>query len=199
MSTTTGRPRLQDERELGEWRSIYPFWAKVGIYGELAFLFAVLALALTAIATAGLGGEPSALSDDWYPFGRADATQYWTATAGGGLAGGTIFALKWLYHSVAKKLWHVDRRVWRITAPLLSGVLALFVVMLVQSGILPVLDPNKISTPLSGASIAFLIGLFSDNILAALQNFAGRTFGTLKDKHQKDIPGASGAPDGFGG
>lgn len=131
------------------------------------------------------------LSDRWYPFGRAPETLYWTATVGGGLIGGTMFVLKWLYHSVAKMLWHADRRVWRITAPILSGVLAVFVVMLIQTEIIPIFDPDKIDSLLAGAATAFLIGLFSDNILAALQNFAGRTFGTLRDKHQKDIPGAS--------
>ena len=182
------RPRLQDERELGEWKSIYPPLAKFEIYGELVYLLILLLAALFAVGSAGLGAQEAILSDRFYPFGRGPETLYWTATLGGGVAGGTIFALKWLYHSVAKKLWHSDRRVWRITAPVLSGVIALFMMMLIKSEILPVLNPSKIDTPLAGAAIAFVLGLFSDNILAALQNFAGRTFGTLRDKNQKDIP-----------
>jgi hypothetical protein len=89
--------------------------------------------------------------------------------------------LKWHYHCVAKKLWHADRRVWRITTPLLSGVVSLFVVMLLVSDILSVISFRTVDTPTGGPALAFLLGLFSDNILAALQNFAVRTIGTLRD------------------
>ena len=32
--------------------------------------------------------------------------------AGGGLLGGTVYGGKWLYHAVAKGLWHEDRKLW---------------------------------------------------------------------------------------
>ena len=115
------------------------------------------------------------------PFGTNDDVLFWLTTGTAGVLGGTVMTLKWHYHCVAKKLWHADRRVWRITTPLLSGVVSLFVVMLLVSDIISVISLETVDTPIGGAALAFLLGLFSDNILAALQNFAVRTIGTLRD------------------
>ena len=42
-----------------------------------------------------------------------------------GSVGGTIFAIKWLVHSVANGLWHQDRFLWRVFVPLTGGIYAL--------------------------------------------------------------------------
>lgn len=115
------------------------------------------------------------------PIGTDDTVLFWLSTGTAGLLGGTVMTLKWHYHCVAKKLWHADRRVWRITTPLLSAVVSLFVVMLLVSDIVSVISVETVNTPIGGPALAFLLGLFSDNILAALQNFAVRTIGTLRD------------------
>src|SRR5262249_33726874 len=53
-----------------------------------------------------------------------------------GTLGGTLFSLKWLYHSVARQLWHLDRRLWRLFTPHISGGLAFAVTTLMASGLL---------------------------------------------------------------
>lgn len=128
----------------------------------------------------------------WLPPEMEPTIYLWPAVLAAGVAGGTVSALKWHYHCVAKRLWHADRRVWRITAPLLSGVLALFVVMLIRSEIISILSADVLTKFLSAISLAFLLGLVSDNLLAALQNLANAAFGTLKDSEaRRDQP-----PDG---
>jgi len=42
--------------------------------------------------------------------------------------------------------------------------------------------------PASGAALGFFVGLFSDNLLAALQKIAFRVFGTVDDRPGKPEP-----------
>lgn len=188
-SETAEQRKLRDGRDPGEWISSYPLRAQIQIYVELAYLLSLLILALCALGLA----THSALDDvanpltRYHPFGRRIDVLYWISTFLAGLIGGLLFTLKWHYHCVAKRIWHQDRLVWRITAPILSGVLALFVVMMVRSELVPFINASKLDSLLGVVSFAFFLGLFSDNLLAALQNFAARTFGTLRDRNQKDV------------
>lgn len=177
------RPKLNDGRNVGEWRSVYPWQAQLWIYLELIYLLLLMIGGIGVIVLCAV----SRLAVDIIPvlphrpFGTDDDVLFWISTGTAGILGGTVMTLKWHYHCVAKKLWHTDRRVWRITTPLLSGVISLFVVMLLVSDIVSVISIETVGTPIGGAAVAFLLGLFSDNILAALQNFAVRTIGTLRD------------------
>lgn len=176
-------PKLHDHRKFSEWHSVYkkpaPFW----IYAELIYLLIFLITFLCVVGLCGISRLPegSFPAITMRPFGTDVNVLFWISIFSSGTLGGTIMALKWHYHCVAKKLWHADRRVWRITTPLLSGVIALFTIMLVVSGVMPILDTDQIARPIGGAAVAFLLGLFADNILAALQNFAQKTFGTLRE------------------
>lgn len=176
-------PKLHDGRDFKDCKSKYTILARFWIYIELSYLIVLLFVFLSVVALCGLSYLPAEdfplISDR--PLGSNSQVLFWLAVGSAGALGGTIMALKWHYHCVAKQLWHADRRVWRITTPLLSGVVALFVIMLVASGFLPIFSAEQVSNPMGGASIGFLIGLFADNILAALQNFAQRAFGTLRD------------------
>lgn len=103
----------------------------------------------------------------------------WIALWVAGLLGGTVFALKWLYHSVAKGLWNQDRLLWRLIVPFNSATVSIFTGFLVSSGVVPLLKGEAFDTPLTNLAFGFIFGYFSDNILAALQNFAQKIFGTL--------------------
>ena len=61
----------------------------------------------------------------------------------GGLLGGSLFDLKWLYHSVARGTWHHDRILWRLFTPLISGGLAFAFTAFVSSGILPLVNERS--------------------------------------------------------
>lgn len=98
-----------------------------------------------------------------------------------GMTGGSCFALKWLYHSVAKGSWNRDRVLWRLIVPHMSGSVAVFVSMLVASGLLSLIDAKFFSNFYGAAGVAWLIGYFSDNVLASLQKLAHKWFGTVDD------------------
>lgn len=176
-------PKLNDGRDAGAWRSVYSRWARFWIYIELVYLLLLMAGGLGLIAVCAVSRLPIEAVPilSYRPLGTNDNVLFWTSVGAAGVLGGTVMTLKWHYHCVAKKLWHVDRRVWRITTPLLSGVVSLFVIMLLVSGVVSIISSQIVGTPIGGPAVAFVLGLFSDNILAALQNFAVRALGTLRD------------------
>jgi len=110
----------------------------------------------------------------------------WGAMFAAGVCGGTSFALKWLYHSVAKHTWNVDRIVWRLIVPLLSGVLSLFLGFMVVSGLIPLLSRTAFDTFYVALGFGYLVGYFSDNVLASLHGLADRMFGTLDGRRSKN-------------
>ncbi len=105
----------------------------------------------------------------------------WMSVGFSGMIGGSCFALKWLYHSVAKGLWNRDRVLWRLIVPILSGAVAMFVSMLVASGILSLIDSKFFSNFYGVTGVGWLVGYFSDNVLASLQKLAHKWFGTVDD------------------
>lgn len=94
----------------------------------------------------------------------------------GGVLGGTLFDLKWLYHSVARGTWHRDRLLWRIFTPMISGGLAFALVTLMASGIWPLLNTTKLRLPPVVVGTGFLVGYFSDIAIGAATNLAQRLF-----------------------
>ncbi|GAG91886.1 unnamed protein product, partial [marine sediment metagenome] len=99
---------LTDGKERGDW--------KTG-YSEREAQHAILVEAAYVVVL--LFGMPILILLIWLKIPRLwfpiDETQYkvlaryayaWLA----GTFGGTLFDMKWLYHSVAKQLWHLDRR-----------------------------------------------------------------------------------------
>jgi len=97
----------------------------------------------------------------------------------GGLLGGTLYTMKWLYHGVAHGSWHRDRRLWRLLAPHLSAALAFVFICMVESGILLVFDKDVTRKPSAVVAISFLIGYFSDTALAKMSEIAISLFGTV--------------------
>ncbi len=186
---TPGRPKaptpfeekhLTDNRGAGEWKSRYPLLAWTQILAELLYLVAGLAsalsllyqIAVTAHAVNGPGLWPGVFK------GASRHTLALGAVAIGGACGGFAFALKWLYHSVARGWWNRDRIVWRLVVPLLSATLALFTALMIGSGLIPIFSTKITEGPRMGAAYGFFVGFFSDNLLARLQRFADETLGT---------------------
>jgi hypothetical protein len=60
--------------------------------------------------------------------------------------------------------------------------LAVFTALMIISGIVPFLNRTSLAGPASGAALGFFVGLFSDNLLAALQKVAFRVFGTVDER-----------------
>ncbi len=117
----------------------------------------------------------------------------WTS----GTLGGVLFDLKWLYHSVARGSWHVDRRFWRIFTPHISGGLSFFFLALVSSGALRIFDTKAADSHSLIVGLGFLVGYFSDSAIAKLTEIAETLFGTIraKEKHLEAPAAAASSPE----
>jgi hypothetical protein len=182
-----GQADPTDGREFLEWNSKYsdPL-ARQGIRLEAIYLgFLLLALPL-AMLTLWLEYPKHWLSLSDQNYRRL--LHYSMAWLGGTL-GGTLFDVKWLYHSVARQLWHLDRRLWRVFTPHISGGLAFAMVALIGSGLVRIFDSRAVNSLSSVVGISFLVGYFSDSAVAKLTEVAETLFGTSrgKEKHKEPV------------
>ena len=180
---------LTDGRDEGAYATKYGVGAWVQIVIELAYLVGVLVCALVGL---GLLAKFAVLHESsGFIFGllgpaeRSKTLQLYATIALSGVCGGCSSSLKWLYHSVAKQRWHRDRVIWRFTVPLLSGTLAVFSGMMIVSGLVPFLARSWLTGLTAAAAFGFFVGLFSDNLLAALEKVAFNIFGTMSDRIPK--------------
>tara|TARA_R110002072_G_scaffold184417_1_gene340939 strand:+ start:1115 stop:1672 length:558 start_codon:yes stop_codon:yes gene_type:complete len=172
---------LDDGRDDGEWRSRYTLGAWIQISIELTYLCVLLIGCIILLWDAAAGELKDGIFQSTV-FGvslPAERVQ-WIALAMAGMIGGTVFDLKWLYHSVAKASWNRDRLLWRLIVPWNSAMVSLFTGFLLASGIVPFLRNETFDDIYTLLGCGFVFGYFSDNILAAMQNFAQKIFGTLK-------------------
>jgi hypothetical protein len=171
---------LTDGRQIGEWASKYEPAAWKYIWREVIYLGLFLILSFSLMLLVWLRYPQHLLhlsSRDTGIFSR------YSFAGISGTSGGVLFAMKWLYHTVAKRTWHVDRQLWRYLTPLISGGLAFFTVAIVQS--FSAFDPVVVSSNPRTIAFGFLIGFFSDNALAKLAEVAETLLGrTRRTKHE---------------
>ena len=171
-----------DGRELLDWQSRYTEEeGKRGIRFEAVYLAALMTAVPIAIVVLWLDYPKNwlKLSDQKYePILRYALA--WLS----GLLGGTLFDVKWLYHSVARQAWHLDRRLWRLFTPHISGGLAFAVVALISSGLLRVFDRHSTGSLSLIIGVGFLAGYFSDSAAAKLAEIAESLFGAGRGKER---------------
>jgi len=191
---------LTDGRDPGEYETRYPVsaWIQIGL--EMVYLLALEGFALFALIAMALyvlhGAQGGAIFDFIGPYkGNERLVAYASIGLSGG-CGGCTFALKWLYHTVAKRQWNRDRVIWRLTVPISSALLAVFSGLMIISGLVPFLSHAALMVPTTGAAYGFFVGLFSDNVLAALQKIAFNVFGTVDGKGK---PEEQSTPESGGG
>jgi hypothetical protein len=134
-----------------------------------------------------------------YSFGL-DSQQYAVASRYsyawlGGTLGGALFSIKWLYHSVAHGSWNEDRRLWRLFTPHLSAGLAFAVALLVDSHVLAVFDNRVVGDARTMIGLSFLVGYFSDSVMARLAVVAENLFGSSGRAKTPSSP-REAVPDG---
>lgn len=166
-------------RKPGDWKSVYNSAAIKqiridAIYVSICTLLYLISLACFLFFKDKIEvKEAFSCSNDFY---------YFLASFLSGGIGGCLFALKWMYHSVAKKIWHLDRRLWRIFTPHISAILALMVVIVVRSNIFNIFDKDFTNNYIGCAAIGFLVGYFSDKALAKMAELADTIFGVTKSE-----------------
>lgn len=167
-----------DGRDLGAWETRYPApeaRKKIGreaiFLAILGFLWFLLTISLFVGGLADVLRIPSELDDSFIRFGAGTL---------GGLLGGTLMSIKWLYHTVARKLWNEDRWLWRLFTPFLSAGLSFGVLLLISSDLLSIFRGSTLEAPRTCMAIGFLVGLFSDSAIAKLKEVADTLFGTTK-------------------
>lgn len=181
-----GQADPTDNRELGDWRTKYSDpEARRGIRVEAIYLAVLLLLVPVSMLVLWLGYPKNwlHLTDAKYDillrYGLA-----WLA----GVLGGTLYDAKWLYHTVARQLWHLDRRIWRLFTPHISGGLAFVVISLVASGLLKIFDSHAVESNAMVVGVGFLVGYFSDSAIAKLAEIAETLFGTSRSKERHKDP-----------
>ncbi len=179
------RPDPADGRLTGEWASRYHFSAWLQIVAELAYLLCLLATLSFVTIYIGMSITSADRKAAVIRLALADLSLHreltqWVIVALSGGVGGIIFDLKWLYHSVAKGLWTRDRVLWRLLVPIISSVVSVFLAFIVVSGLLPFIKNETFRSTYFALGFGFLFGYFSDNVIAALQNFAQKYIGTTK-------------------
>jgi hypothetical protein len=171
-----------DNRKLLEWESRYPAEASKEIRLEAIYL-GCLFMATPWLLLAFFCHAPHYFWKFLDPSFHEPVARYGLAWIGGTL-GGTLFAIKWLYHVVARELWNLDRRLWRLFTPHISGGLAFAVIALISSGIMKIFDVKAMHTSSVVVGMAFLVGYFSDNAVAKLTEIADTLFGTSRSKEK---------------
>lgn len=171
---------LNDGREKGDYKSRYecPQWTQIGI--EAAYLLGVFAASSYFLLMVGRNILPNGtlatlLGSNSWSNGRAFILAFF-----GGSLGGTLFAMKWLYHSVARGLWNHDRILWRLFAPLLSAGAATTFVILSVSGVVPFFGPALAGSATGATGIGLLVGFFSDRAFSMFENMIQGLFGPPK-------------------
>lgn len=159
-----------DGRIKGDWESRYRApAARRAIRVEAAYvaITQILSIALTVILLVNYELIFPGLSDAKVESLTPVAFAYL-----GGFFGGSLFATKWLYHSVAKGIWNQDRLLWRLYTPLLSGGAALALVLLSSTSVVPIFGPEVMESPPAVFGISIVLGYFSDRVFSALEGFA---------------------------
>lgn len=171
-----------DNRDIGDWKSKYNNDARHEIRIDAIYVGSIFILTLLALVLAWKGSIYNFLADGCTDCSPEKFNQYAFFFLGGVL-GGTMFGLKYLYQVVARGLWNIDRRLWRIFSPFLSGGAAVAIGGLLDSGLLGL--SIKSSTTSFYFSMGFISGYFADKALGKMQEIADTVFGSPQSSQKK--------------
>lgn len=168
-----------DGRNIGQWETRYADakWKirlEAFFCGFLLLFCPVLILAIWFLRCNQ--GEDDALFSNFCSNTFCRYAYAWSA----GLFGGTVFITKWLYHSVGKGFWNLDRRLWRFLSPFVSASLAVVIIWMIDSELIKIFDSESVKKSQVVLSTSFLVGIFSDNAMAKMSEIATALFGKTK-------------------
>lgn len=172
-----------DGRKTGEWESRYKGSDAIKhIRIETCWLVSIFFLCAVAIFLIWLE-----LPLEWFHISGVQYTQFRIFLYGafGGLLGGTLYSLKWLYHSVARGIWNLDRRLWRFLTPIISAGLAFAAIVLIRSGLFTPFNRDALESGTLCFSVGFLVGYFSDTAAAKMAEIAQTMFGVTSHETKR--------------
>lgn len=170
-----------DHRKLGDWQSRWCKEARKEIRVDAWYVGVVFIVTLLLLVLTWRGSTFQILSYNCNTCNQQTFNQYAFFFLGGVL-GGTMFGIKYLYKVVARGYWNIDRRLWRLFSPFLSGGSALAIGGLLDSGMLG-LSINSSSGSFY-FSLGFISGYFADSALAKMQEIADTVFGSTNGRSQ---------------
>ena len=176
-----------DERPLGDWESRYSKIAQKAIKYDAAYVAFILLATLILIFLTWRGTVFDFAVSGCNACSKSTFYKYAYFYLGGQL-GGTLFGVKYLYNVVARGWWNIDRRLWRLFSPHLSGGLALAVCALVDSGIFGL--TTKATAGAGNLSLGFITGYFADSALRKMKEIADTVFGS-PESHASQSPQVS--------
>jgi hypothetical protein len=181
-------PARPPERKPGDQETRFSGAARVQIVIEYSGLIALLLIEISALFYIFCrDAMPHVATRGDAPFWEACLNTPTMLLLSGlffsGMAGGTAFSLKWLYHTVARDLWYKDRVWWRFGVPLMGGVLGVFANFIFSKALGTAFDQTALEPHnyFPACGLSFLIGVFADGVLGSLEKLARKTFGTLED------------------
>jgi hypothetical protein len=167
---------LTDGRKAGDWKSRYSDPTAINaIKFEKKYLISIIAFDIILYFVFGIAFKYSVLSS------YCLSSRNFIFAFLGGAMGGCIFSAKWLVHSVAKNTWNIDRKLWRVFTPIVSGVLGFLIILLLSNSVIS-LGKVDSGNPHKCYGIAFLVGYFSDNAIGKLTEIAQVFFGSSSRK-----------------
>lgn len=170
---------LTDGREKGDWKTRYDDEnARKAINWEKKYLIILFISNLLISVLLGLLFNGYIIFSE--SFCKLNEFKIYCFAFLGGMLGGTVFSMKWLYHSVAKNTWNIDRRLWRLLTPLLSSAVAFIIIMLLNSDIFK--PSNAFVSIYKSFAVGFLAGYFSDSAIGKLTEIAQVLFGSSSTK-----------------
>ncbi len=171
-----------DGRKPGDWQTRYPDKARKWIRIEAAYLILLSLASFGGFLYILYGLTHTAARNPDSVSSNGPSFTICLGALACGVLGGCSFGVKWLYHSVAKQIWNEDRRLWRFLTPPFSGVVALFMLFFISSGLLQIFDKDFIQRPLAVLAFSFLAGYFSDRTLAKMAEIADTLLGGVEKK-----------------
>lgn len=167
-----------DGRDIGKWQSRWNQEAIKHIRIDAIYVASILIITLITIFLVWKGTVYNLLVGECTTCDVKRFNQFALFFLGG-MLGGTMFGIKYLYKVVARGFWNLDRRLWRVFTPFLSGVLAFTIGSLIDSGMLGLSLKSSSST--FYLSLGFITGYFADSALAKMQEIANTVFGNEKN------------------
>jgi len=165
-----------DGRERHSWQTQWPPEARKKIRVEAFYMGIVFVLGMLLLVLTWRGH----LYSIFVPANCEGCGQYrfnlFAYLFVGGMFGGTLFGIKYLYKVVARGYWNEDRVLWRVFSPFLAGGLAVGIGAMLESGLLGVAP--KVPSGTYFFSIGFITGYFADRALGKMQEIATTIFGT---------------------